>query len=663
MRYPISFALAIISVLLMTLTGCSPADPELMRFASCEEVEQYYEKVALQALDHDRFFDGLWWNLGDCWDCQAQNRGTVPMAGGTDVAIEDNGGASSHSETNLQELGVDEADFMKNDDEFIYVLSGEQLLIVDAWPAEEMNQVAEFTIEGQPTDMYLDEDRLIVFSMVYERPEPVSGISVDLDIEWGLTKITMLDISDRTAPEVRRELYVDGHLTSSRRIDNQLYLVVYHPTRNPGFSDGSEEGASVKDMRRTAISEATVEDWVARKAELVRDTVTDEWSMQSGAVVECTDMYRPGKEHGMGMVSVQALDLDLDDALKGSAILSSISEVYSSVDSLFVTESRWHTGNWWARSGTMDTHIHRFDLSADPGTPTYAGSGMVPGWLLNSFAMSDFEDHMRVATTVGRWGGDTTNNIFVLEQEGSEMDIVGEIDDIAPGESIFAARFLGPKGYIVTFERIDPLFTIDLSEPTNPLIRGELHVSGFSNYLHPLGQDHLIGLGEEVRPQTGEVVGMQVSLFDVADMSDPNLVDRDVIQTGWAWSEAQWDHHAFNYFDDISCLAVPMVVYDSGPDWNWDRQFTGLQLYEITPEGGISDLGRLDQTSLAREGEQIDPWQDAYCSQVRRAVFMEDRVYAVSSGGIVAATVDNPAAPISQVAFDNWGDCYDGWAF
>jgi hypothetical protein len=650
----------LIALGLFALSGCNRADPELQRFGSCAEVEDYYKEVALQALDHEgQWLRGWWWQWGDCWDCNVRGgRGL-----GVDMALEDaapqagggDGGASSFSTTNTQEVGVDEADFVKNDDEFIYVLSGAELVIVDAWPAEEMSQVSATTIEGMPTDMFLNEDQLIVFSSIYERPEPASGLDVDLDLEWGLSKVTLLDVSDRSAPVVEREVYIDGWLSNSRRIGDKVYLVVYHPNRGPSVA-AIEGAGNWESAQREAVNESGIDDWISFKTELRQQD--GEWSKTTAHAVDCTNIYRPGKAHGMGLVSVQALDLtDATTDLQGSAILSNLSLVYASTDSLFVTENRWKNGNWWANGGQMWTHVHRFDVSENPDEPTYRSSGEIPGWLLNSFALSEHDGFLRVATTEGRWGRNTTNSVYILEETGSIMDTVGSVEGLAPGETIFAVRFLGEKGYIVTFERIDPLFTMDLSDPRNPRVLGELHITGFSNYLHPLGDGHLIGIGEEIHPRTMENLGMQISLFDVSDMGDPSLVDRDVLDIGWGWSEAQFDHHAFNYFEENECLAVPVVVYE-----NWaERVFTGLQVYRVTPAGGIEELGQLDQGSLALAEDELNPWNDAYCSQVRRSIFMEDRLYAVSAGGIVVASIDDLSTPLSEVPFADWGGCYDGW--
>jgi hypothetical protein len=663
MRSPSKWICSTLAFGLLGLAACanpgSRSDAMLQRFSDCNQMENYVKDVALESVEAYGNWGGGWWWGGwrNCFDCFAEDA----LAG----AADNSGGASSYSETNTQEAGVDEADFVKNDNQYIYVLSGQELVVLDAWPPTDMSQLSATSVEGWPTNMYLHGDQLVVFSSLYNAPEPASGATVGIRFDYGLTKVSVFDASDKTDLQLVRELYVDGYLYDSRRVGDQVFLVLYHPTRGPSYPEWRDEfnwnpNAYQQALKR-AVRDSTIEDWMPWQVDLRK--YGSGWLRERDWTVGCTEVYRPDEHHGLGLVSVRTLDLADPGSGTATAVLSNVGEVYASSQNLYVTEAWWGDQPWWSSEGEMQTRLHRFDIVSDPGRPTYQASGAVPGWLLNSFSMDEHDGHVRVATTEGWWGADTKNSVFVLSDgtgvEKGQLEIVGDIRDIAPGETIYSARFMDEEGYIVTFERTDPLFTMDLSDPTDPVIKGELHVTGFSNYLHPLGDEHLIGLGEEVDPNTMRVEGMQVSLFDVGDLSNPALNDREIIYTGWSWSEAQWDHHAFNYFAEYDTLAVPAVIYDDSGSY-WDRLFTGLKLYEITPQDGVTPVGELDHTALARQGEEIDPWYDAWCAQVRRSVFMEDNVYAISSGGVVVSPLSDLSNPSATVTFEDWGGCYYG---
>jgi uncharacterized secreted protein with C-terminal beta-propeller domain len=237
-------------------------------------------------------------------------------------------------------------------------------------------------------------------------------------------------------------------------------------------------------------------------------------------------------------------------------LTSYASTVYATADNVYVA-----TPNWSENTGEMTT-ITAFSLggesgSGESGSVRVEAAGSVPGHLLNQFSLDEHEGYLRVATTSG-WGRDATSGVYVLEAQEDQLVVVGSVTGITPGESLFAARFLGDRAYLVTFERIDPLISIDFSDPTQPTIGGELEIPGFSHYLHPVAGGFLIGLGRNATPQTGIANDPQFSLFDVQDLSNPTLLDRELIPVGsQAWSSAFFDHHAIQFFDDAGILAVP----------------------------------------------------------------------------------------------------------
>ena len=293
----------------------------------------------------------------------------------------------------------------------------------------------------------------------------------------------------------------------------------------------------------------------------------------------------------------------------------------------------------------MSTVIHKFELEPSAPEPVrYVASGEVKGWILDQFSMSEYDGHLRVAATEFDWWWGATpdaepaSSISVLEDDdlGNLLE-VGHLGGLGPGERIFAVRFMGAKGYVVTFEQIDPLFTLDLADPTRPKVIGELEVTGFSSYLHPIGDEWLLAVGQEA-DEEGRVIGLAVSVFDVRDLTDPKLAHRYLIEgedDTWSWSEALHDHHAFTYHRGV--LSIP--AYIGGEQ----ERFSGLLVLAVDPEDGIYELGRIDHQDLSSpEGRA---W-------MRRSVYIEDAIYSLSSAGIKVNSLENPAVELAKVPFD-----------
>jgi uncharacterized secreted protein with C-terminal beta-propeller domain len=291
----------------------------------------------------------------------------------------------------------------------------------------------------------------------------------------------------------------------------------------------------------------------------------------------------------------------------------------------------------WADVST----VHR--LYIYQGTVACALTGEVRGHVLNQFAMDEFGGHFRIATT--EWGADgratTENHLFVLN---GTLDVVGSIEGMAPGESIQAVRFLGERAYVVTFEQIDPFFVLGLADPTEPVILGELKIPGFSQYLHPISDTHVIGIGVETSmpDPTGRITrsGFKVSLFDVADVANPREVAKDVVTGLSVYSEAQWDHHAFLWIGARDLLVLPIQVYEGSWEKGTTTYWQGVYVWKVTAAGGVERVG-----SISHEGTQ-DASSGNYGSwheQVRRSLYIGQNLYTVSETTIQAndlATLD-----------------------
>jgi uncharacterized secreted protein with C-terminal beta-propeller domain len=354
-----------------------------------------------------------------------------------------------------------------------------------------------------------------------------------------------------------------------------------------------------------------------------------------------------------GVLNISHFDLDQKSAIKSTGLLSNGWEVYSSQDNLYIAQSSgWW---WWGWGGGTETAIHKFGLNGPNGDPAYVASGLVDGWLLNQFSMSEHNGYLRVATTdnqtvenpnTGEWEQTGGNHVIVLEQKNGKLEETDSIRNLAPGERVFSARFMGDKGYVVTFEQVDPLFTFDLSNPYDIKMLGELKINGFSSYIHPMGPNHLLTIGQDATAE-GQILGVHLQIFDVTDMANPVRTFHEQISTGdWSsWSEAMWDHHAFTYHPGKEILAVPVNIHE----WNDHNgeNFSGLLVYKASSTTGFAELGRINHADLVSTYHcgysSVDCYEYNWWTSVRRSIFIEDNVFSISDMGMKVNDLNNPA--------------------
>jgi hypothetical protein len=336
------------------------------------------------------------------------------------------------------------------------------------------------------------------------------------------------------------------------------------------------------------------------------------------------------------------LTLDLARGMRISdsdAVMTNGDLVYASTTSLYVATQRWFDETAAPTAQQLDrisTRIHRFDIS-DPLATTYRASGTVPGVLLNQFSMSEMDGRLRVASTdqppwwSGPDAGEAESLVTVLEQEGNVLSRVGQVGGLGRGERIYAVRFLGDRGYVVTFRRTDPLYVVDLANPRSPVVKGELKIPGYSAYLHPAGGDLLIGVGQDATPE-GRVTGTQVSLFDVSDPARPQRLQQ--LTLGAGWSEAESDHHAFLFWARTGLLVLPVMSYgridpQSGAS---PAPFTGAVGIRVAREA-LTEIGRIEHPASS-------PY---YGQSLRRSLIVGGSVLTLSDGGVKASALDTLA--------------------
>ena len=644
-----SFTLVLAAAVLST--GCNRRDPEfaLRQFESCDQLEKAIKDQAEEEVRWSYAWGGGGWGFGMTQDMALESSGEMAPQAANDGGT----GSRSYSDTNTQVADVDEADLVETDGTWIYVMAGDSLVINKAWPVEEAEQVARVQLEGSSQGMFLlvEEELLAVITQLYwSEPSPISGGASDRVSQNGpVIKTTLIDVSDPTNPVVQREAYTQGSLHDARVVEDRLYVVSYGTLgiNRQDWYDGKAEALD-------AIERSTLDDWLPGRFDNLRNGGEEAWASADEDVSACTNVWASERESGNYMVNVESLLLtDPASDFTGTSVLGSLDAIYANAEHLYVVGSEAADGPWQSFDSTIETIVHRFDIADAPENPSYMASGEVPGWVLNQFAMDEWDDHLRIATTaVDPDGGETSAGLYVLEQKDTELEVVGQVDGLAEGEQIFAVRMVEDVGYVVTFEQIDPLFTFDLSDHDNPVAVGELEITGFSNYIHPMDDQYLLAIGME-GDEDGWLSNLQVSMFDVSDLADPQLESR--LQLDASWSESQNDHHAFNYFAPAETLMLP-----AGHDSYGSQMF----VIEAIPGEELEERGSVTQADVAAE-TGLDEDSLSWCANFRRSVIIETTGYAISNAGITILDVNEPDQALGHIAFDGVeiceGDYYYYW--
>jgi len=651
---------------LLSVPGCTddesdpPADhvfaqtTQLVQYASCSALETDLEDMLIREIwvNIDRYDTNYGWGQGgDAGGAEGDSGGGSPTGGGREEGVD-------YSGTNNQETGVDEADLVKTDGYHVYTLNGNRLHIFGVPQFGDLTPESVTKIEGHPREMLLDKDagRAVVFSMINVGSLPpghplraLTGFQENTQ-NWywrssNLSKMTVLDISDRTNPRLVREVYYEGWYQTARKIDSSVRVSTYSLIDRHEINDwwqllhdsGNNKTWTKKEMARR-IHALRLRDLIPQM--FVRNA-NGQFTTHGLDQASCQSFYRPTDSHARGIASIISFDL-LGETMTFDAdhVVSNWAQFYSSQDKIVLAEPShdwwWF---WWFNEDSDQLNVHVFDIS-QPGKSRYAGSGRVNGQLSDQFALDEDNGEIRLATTTNlfRWwwrgngSGDTQppmeNHVWVLQQSGAHFNTIGHLGGLGLGERITASRFLGDKGNLVTFRQVDPLFTIDLSDKRHPKLAGDLKIPGFSTYIHPLGTDKLltIGVGGTDAGANGRTT---ISTFNVGDFAHPSLMQALPIEgeQGWGWSEAQWEHKAFQYFAPKKLLAVPQSNYDySGGNY---RYLSKLEVINVDEEtGALSIRGAIDHSPYYGSGQY---W--SYL-QIRRSIFMGDFIYAISDKAI-----------------------------
>lgn len=591
------------------------------------------------------------------------------------------GGGADYSTTNVQVEGVDEPDFLKNDGRFAYLVSGNILTIAEVYPAENATVVAKVGLdigEGQYLqDMFLNNNTLVVFYQEYGQdyiipqyefsPQPVYSPK---------THAVVLDITDRAEPEKLHDYEVSGAYSNARMIGQRAYLITTsdlysysHPVipkimessstvvvpdiyyfRNPepyySFNTVTSIDIAGEDdlQSKTFMMNPASTLYVSESNIYIAYQKYQPWGYyEESSRDRFFDAVVPLLPEG-AQERIRAIDAD--DSIpaydKWDRIARVLEETYNGMSEsdksqLFEDiQEALAEYDAQAQKDSMKTVIHRIAIGAE-GEIEYGARGEVPGRLLNPFSMDEHGERFRVATTVEYYtpyAQGMYNNVYVLDMD---METVGSLENIEEGESIYATRFIGDRLYMVTFQRIDPLFVIDLSSD-EPEILGELKLPGYSTYLHPYDEDHIIGIGRDAKDnEWGGVsaTGVKVALFDVSDVSNPELVDDYLIEGQNTDSEALYDHRAFLFSREPNVLSLPVTTYD---DQQYEdgryvepKTWRGFYVFSLTPESGIDLKGTVEH------GYDAGYYYGAHGS---RSFYIENVLYTLAGDTLKMSDID-----------------------
>jgi len=500
---------------------------------------------------------------------------------------------SLYSTTNIQVAGVDEADIVKTDGKHLYVVSGESIFILDAYPPEGAKLLSKISFNGTyPKEIFVSGTKLVILGYTPYQGYPQADVK---------TSVRVYDISDRANPILKRDLSMSGGYFSSRMIGDYAYIVISQPAYiiyDTVILPKVYIGKEVREIGATKIYYLNV-----------------------------TDV-------SYSFTTVVALNVqnDQEEPKHLTILMGSASCMYVSLDNIYITFPKWvmpskEVAPLMPPTPPKElTTIYRVHIEND--NIMCEANGTVPGYLLNQFSMDEYDNHFRVATTT--WiNGDSQNNVYVLDMN---MSMIGKLENLAPGEHIYSARFIGERCYLVTFRQIDPFFVIDVKNPAEPKVLGYLKILGFSGYLHPYDDNHIMGVGME----DGNV---KISLFDVSDVSAPTEMSKYLMKGGWSDTLVLSDHKAFLFDRSKELLVIPVMMY------GWDKysMWQGACVFSISLSKGITFKGGISHQEI--NSSQLE---DNYF--VNRALYIDDVLYTISNKKIKMNNIEN-LEPINEIKF------------
>lgn len=682
------FVIFIVTILL--ISGCNIKDVTIKengikKFSSVDELKNF-----LKARQQQGYYGG--------YGFEKAATGPQVLGAETTAAGISDARASTYSTTNIQVQGVDEPDIVKNDGKYVYTVSQEKIHIIDAYPPKNMELLSSIDVNGTVNEIFVNNDKLIVFGQekyIYE-PLPLAEKSISIDSPTVIgpmyyqskSFVKTYDISNKKAPELFNSITYDGSYFDARMIDNYVYVILNQPIvyqkdniylpeiksasrpiqispRDIYYFDIYDDSYRLTTMMSINInsnSDPEIKTFLTGYTQNIFVSKENIY-LTSQKYISTIDY----QERLMERVLVPLVDSTtadkINDILKSDipyyekqAQIDAILELYynklsesEKKDLMKKIQEKTTEVQAEIQKETQKTIIHK--ISIYNKNVEYKTRGEVPGVILNQFSMDEYKDNFRIATTTGEiFGGTSLNHIYVLDED---LDIIGKIEDLAPKERIYSVRFLGERAYMVTFKKIDPLFVIDLKNPENPKLLGQLKIPGYSDYLHPYDENHIIGIGKEAVDAISEerngretdfawYQGIKIALFDVSNPENPKEISKYNLGDRGTDSDALYDHRAFLFDKEKQLLVIPITLAEIDkseypneiPPYAYGKTtFQGAYVFSINSNEGIKLKGSIthSDTDEIKEKGYYD-----YLTKISRSLYMDGILYTISTKKVKA---------------------------
>ncbi len=531
---------------------------------------------------------------------------------------------NDYSKTNIQVEGVDEADIVKTDGGYIYYSTGNKLVIVNASDPTKLQIVSEIEYKKEnmkSAEIFINNNKLVIIGQkrVYKANQ---NKEVYYDLAYRSSDLYTIakvyNIENKENPQYEREVQIEGDYLSSRMIGENIYFMankyIYCNLPEEYTKENVNEDEYKPKYLDTSISEKL-------------------------NCKEFTDIYYFPDSEENSYLNIAGFNINNNEPANIESYLGAGEEIYSSENNLYITKVKYEYKNnimyGYYDNYDINTYIYKFKLEG--AKINYTNVGSVPGEVLNQFSMDEKDGYFRIATTdSNNWNSDTdTNNMYVLNEK---LEVIGKIENLAKGEKIYSVRFMGNRAYMVTFVQTDPLFVIDLSEPTNPVVLGELKIPGYSKYLHPYDETHIIGFGENTTTNKyGGVVtdGMKMALFDVSNPSNPKeLYSVDIGEKG-TYSELLSNHKALLFSKEKNIIAFPISIREEDGEYNTKLTFQGAIVYGLDLNEGFTLKGTIAHMQIE------DGYRDyEYSKAIERIIYIKDNLYTLSKGLVKSTNIE-----------------------
>ena len=503
-------------------------------------------------------------------------------------------------------------------------LSQNKIVIVNAKNENDLKIASEIKYENDsfyPNEIYILENKLAVIGTINEYNYNEDYLVTDsiyptANTTYAVAKI--YNMINKNKPALEREVSLEGNYLSSRMIGENIYFIANkYLYRNL--------------CRQYDNGEITENEFKPQ----YKDTVIG----KSKNYIEFADIYYFPESEDKTYLNIAGFSINNNEPANIQTYLGAGQNVYSSQNNLYITKTKYEykdvKTNGYYNNFDLNTYIYKFKL--DNSKIEYLNVGSVPGEIINQFSMDEKDGNLRIATTDrDNWNSNTdTNNLYVLNEN---LEIIGQIEGLAKGEKIYSVRFMGDRAYMVTFVQVDPLFVIDLSEPTNPIVLGELKIPGYSKYLHPYDENHIIGFGENTTTtQYGTVTsdGMKMALFDVSNPTEPKeLYAVDIGEKG-TYSEILYNHKSLLFSKEKNVIAFPISISEEYSNYRTNLKFQGAIIYGLDLETGFTLKGQIAHMKTENGYRDYD-----YTKAVERIIYINNNFYTLSKGLIKSTNMD-----------------------